>query len=120
MLKPDLSTIARVSGDVGHANSLAAHPVSYTHLDVYKRQKLHGVDTHRQRWDRAWALRPEEFQRNRERVVDEHFLTRRDVEITFDQIIDEVPREIDVAARRRQRRDTPALVRVVIFARRAH
>jgi hypothetical protein len=65
-------------------------------------------------------LRPEEFQRNRERVVDEHFLAGRDVEITFDQVVDEVPREINVAARRRERGNAPALVRVVIFARRAY
>ena len=34
------------SGDVAAAQTMMQAPVSYTHLDVYKRQRLKGVDGH--------------------------------------------------------------------------
>jgi len=51
---------------------------------------LHGVD--RDRHDRGpVAFRPEQVERDRHRMVDQHFLTHRDVEAVVHQFVDQVP-----------------------------
>ena len=65
------------------------------------------------------AARPQERHRQRRRVVDQHLLARRDVELVRDQRLDQVPRQRRIAGEGRDRRNAPALVGVAVLGRRA-
>jgi hypothetical protein len=82
-----------------------------------RQRELHGVDADRHGTHGTGVLAgPEQFQRQGEGVVDQHFLAGDDVELVLDQAVDHVPGEILVALVGRQGRDAPAFVRVAVLA----
>jgi hypothetical protein len=81
-----------------------------------RQRELHGVHADRHGAHRAGMLPgPEQFQRQRERVVDQHFLAGDDVELILDQRVDHVPGKILVALVRRQGGDAPAFVGIAVL-----
>ena len=52
-------------------------------------------------------------------MVHQQLLARGNVKLVLHQVVDDLPRQVDLALQRRQRRDAPAFVRVVVLGCRA-
>jgi hypothetical protein len=67
----------------------------------------------------SW-LGPEQLERQRAGVVDQHLLAGDDVELAGNQVVDEVPGQVQVAGNGGSGGDAPAFVGVAVFGRGAH
>ena len=81
---------------------------------------LHGVDRDRNGAHRPRIrLRPQQRQRNREGVIDQHLLAHRHVELVGDELLDQVPGQRGIARVRARDRQAPSLIRMLVLGRSA-
>ena len=80
---------------------------------------LHGVDRDRDDPDRPFLAGPHQGHRYRQRVVDQHVLAHRNIELVGDEPVDHMPRQSRIALDRARYRNAPAFVLIAVFARRA-